>query len=100
MKSFFKSLVFVLLVGGWALASAAIQVIRTPSSIVVVPKDRLGYHDTYLDTRNWTVADDRSHPELVTRLVRMGRTDVLAHTIQSTGKDPQAMLIEMGVHPK
>jgi hypothetical protein len=81
MKQIFRSIVFILFVGGWALASSAVYVVRTPSKFIIVTKDQLGYRDTYVDTRKWTLPDDGNHPALVARLIHLGRTDVLAHTV-------------------
>jgi hypothetical protein len=84
MKKFFRSVVFLLLVGGWGLASSAVYVVRTPSKVLVFPKNQLGYHDTYVDTRIWTLTDDRAHPALVARMMQLNRTDALSHTVNSS----------------
>lgn len=83
MKQLFRSIVFVLLVSGWALASAALYVVRTPSKILVFPKNSLGYRDTYVDTRSWTINDDRAHSAVVTRIIQLGKSDALAHTVNT-----------------
>jgi hypothetical protein len=83
MKQIMRSITFILFVGGWALASAAVYVVRTPSKFVVITKDHLGYRDTYVDTRKWTLPDDGNHPALVARLIQLGRTDALAHTVDT-----------------
>jgi hypothetical protein len=92
MKSLFRSILFVLFVGGWALASAAVYVVRTPSKFVIITKDHFGYRDTYVDTRLWTMPDDRAHATLVARLVELNRTDVLAHTVNAGGASVAAQL--------
>src|ERR1700722_9835566 len=85
MKKFFKAVVVVLFVGGWALASSAVHVVRTPTSKLpsIMTKNHLGYADTYVDTRAWNLSDDRAHADFVTRVIQLGRTDLLAHTVNS-----------------
>ena len=87
MKQFFRVVVLLLLVGGWALASAAVHVVRVPGEKlpVIMTKNQLTYTDTYVDTRQWTLADDRNHPEFVRRVIESGKTNVLAHTVNTTG---------------
>ncbi len=89
MKQMFRAVTLVLLVGGWTVAGSAVHLVRTPGNWAILPKDRLTFHDTYLDTRKWTLADDQTHPTVVARLVHLGRTDLLAHTLPA-GTDPQA----------
>ena len=74
MKKIFKFLVFILLIGGWALAALSLHVIRTPQKVIVVPKNRLHYEGTYVDTRDWTPDDVKNHEALVERLVATGKT--------------------------
>jgi hypothetical protein len=78
MKSVFRLFVVVLLVAGWALAALSLHVVRTPEKIIVIPKNRVGYVDTYVDVRNWTPADVHNHASLAERLVATGRGEVLA----------------------
>ena len=92
MKQMIRAVTVVLLAGGWTLASSALYVVRTPGSVALVPKDRLAFHDTYVDTRKWTLVDDQAHPAVVARLVRLGRGDLLDHTLPSDTADPAATL--------
>jgi len=94
-KQLVRSVMLVLLVGGWALASAAVHVIRAPgqSLPIFITKDHLGYKDTYVDTRAWTINDDRAHPAVVLRLIHLGQADVLAHTVNSNGVPVEAQLL-------
>jgi hypothetical protein len=80
MKKFFRILVTVLLVGGWTLAASALHVIRTNDAqpIKIIPKERVGFADTFVDVRAWTVDDAAAHPAVVERLVETGRADALA----------------------
>jgi hypothetical protein len=61
-------------------------VIRTPDEIPItlVPKERFGVTDTYVDTRNWTVNDAAKHPALVQKLINVGKADVLRHIVPDT----------------
>jgi hypothetical protein len=95
MKNLFRLTTFVLLVGGWALAAASVQVVRTTARQVpyVLTKEHLTYHDTYLDTRTWTIADDKAHPDLVEHVIRLNRPEILASTVEFPTKDVKAQLI-------
>ncbi len=75
----FKLLVFVTWFAGWGLAAASLHVVRTPDKVVVVPKDRLTFNETYADIREWTTDDVASHPQLTARLTATGRSDLLAN---------------------
>ncbi len=92
MKQMFRAVTLVLLVGGWTLAGSAVHVVRTPTSLAIVPKDRLSFHDTYVDTRKWTVTDDQAHPAVVARLVHLGRGDLLRHTLPADTADAAGTL--------
>ncbi len=83
MKSLIRVITLFLLVTGWGLAASALHVVRTADHIIVIPKDRIGLSDTYVDTRHWTYTDVRSHPEVVSRLLRLGRGDLLAGAVDS-----------------
>ena len=100
MKQLFRAVVMVLLVGGWTLAGSALHVVRTPTSVVVIPKDRLRFADTYVDTRKWTLVDDRAHPVVVARLLATGHANLLAHTVDTTnGMSVDAQLNDAVSHP-
>jgi hypothetical protein len=92
IKQLFRSVVFVGLVGGWALAASAVHLVRTPTNKfpVILTKDHLCFTDTYADTRAWTLNDDRAHPALVARLIELHRTDLLAHTVTGSADTAQA----------
>src|SRR4051794_22709408 len=100
MKRFFRLTVFLLLVGGWTLASSALHVVRTPGHVVVLPKNRVGFHDTYVDTRTWTIQNVRQHTELAARLLQVGKGNLLAHTIDSSAAgDVETQLVDAIHHP-
>ncbi len=84
MKNMFRAVVLLVLVGGWALAGSALHVVRTPTNVVLIPKSHLAFRDTFLDTRTWTIADDRAHPAFVGWLLATGRGTVLTHTVDNT----------------
>lgn len=79
MKSLFKLIVFVLFVGGWALAAGAVYVVRTPERVIVLPKERMRFPETYTDVRAWTLTDVAAHPELARRLIESGKVSALSH---------------------
>lgn len=79
MRTIFRLICLVFMLGGWALAALALHVVRTPDKIAVVPKNRLGIEDTYVDARNWTLADVPEHAGVVRRIIGTGHADVLAY---------------------
>ena len=76
MKKLFVLVMFLFLVAGWALAAAALHVVRTEGSIPkvggvrLVTKDRLTYRETYLDVRGWSDAEVAAHPSLGRKMLR------------------------------
>ena len=85
MKSMFRLVFFGLFVTGWGLAALSLHVVRTPTAIGLIPKDRLGIEDTYVDTRNWKIADASAHPQVVSRLLATGQADLLRHVTGQEG---------------
>jgi hypothetical protein len=94
MKKTFRIFVALLLLGGWSLAAGALHVIYTGSSVIVLPKDRLGLRDTYVNISNWTADDVSNHPAVAMRLIATGKTDALTNVYQSTGQDLVAKVQE------
>src|SRR4051812_40401586 len=92
-------MVFTLLVGGWTLASAALHVVRTPGHVIMLPKNRLGFHDTYVDTRRWTIQNVRQHADVSARIVQVGKGELLSHAVDNTAGDVQAQLVDAIAHP-
>jgi hypothetical protein len=88
MKNLFRLVVFVLLVGGWALAASALHVVRTSGTasreFIVVPKNRIAIEDTYVDTRNWTLDDVPSHKGVVVRMIDTQKHMAIAHVTGET----------------
>ena len=99
MRTAFRTVVLLLILGGWTLSAAALHVVRAPGRWVLFPKDRLSFHDTYVDTRLWTLIDVRTHPVLVARLVHLGHADLLAHTTDPAAGDPATQLTAATDHP-
>jgi hypothetical protein len=84
IKATFRLIVTLLLVGGWALAASALHVVWTgdPKKPVIVPKDRIGAAETYVNVQHWTANDVAAHPIIVGRLIETGHADVLAHAFK------------------
>jgi hypothetical protein len=77
IKLAFRLFSSTLALGGWTLAALSLHVVRTPDKIEVVTKQRLGFVDTYCDTRAWTLADIPRHPTLVRRLIEIDQAELL-----------------------
>jgi len=75
--------VFVLLIGAglmyWCLAT---HFVTAESGSVRVPKESLGFTDTWVDIREWTAKDFKDHPQVTEALIDNGHTDLV---IKSTG---------------
>jgi hypothetical protein len=102
VKSIFRLVGLALTISGWAVAALCLHVIRTPnpndpkeSRLVVIPKSRLGITDTYVDARNWTLADVPQHAALVWRVLDAGQADQLKYlTDPKSGDDAQTQLTD------
>jgi hypothetical protein len=84
VKSIFRLICLVVMLSGWIVAGLCLYVVRVPdpndpqqSRLIVVPKNRLGVNDTYVDARSWTMADVSAHPLVVLRLLKAGKADDL-----------------------
>jgi len=103
VKTIFRLFGLSFALGGWALAALCLHVIRTPnpndpkeSRLVVIPKARLGIIDTYVDARNWTLADVAEHKALIWRVVDAGKSDDLKYLSDpSSGEDMQTQLMDI-----
>jgi hypothetical protein len=94
MKKIFRLLVTLLLIGGWTLAALAVHIVvaqGNPGRVIIVPKNQLGYRETYVDTRAWTIGDVTNHPQVTERLIQTGKTDALAQ-LAPKGEDLNAVL--------
>ena len=82
-----RLIVAVLLVGGWGLAATSLHVVRTPAAsreFIIVPKNRIGIQDTYVDTRAWTLDDVWAHRGLVGRMIETEKYMAIAHVTGET----------------
>ena len=87
IRSIFRLAVTLLLVGGWALAGSALYVVWSGHKLVVIPKDHIGFHDTYANTSAWSADDIAAHPSLCSRLVATGHSDALAGAFKDATGD-------------
>lgn len=85
-----RLLLLALFAAGWTLAAAALHVVVAPDSadsgetgwkVLLLPKNRLSFTDTYADTRNWSASDAQKHKALVDRLIEAGHADRLGHVL-------------------
>jgi hypothetical protein len=84
MKKIISMLGFAFGISGWIVAALCLHVVRTPdvnnptkSVLVVIPKDRLRIADTYVDARQWTMADVPAHRGLVLRMIYADKANQL-----------------------
>src|SRR5438552_12793088 len=76
--------VTLILLGGWALAASALHVVWTGNKAIVIPKNRIGVRETYVNTSTWSADDVTNHPALVKRLVATGHTDAVAAAFKTS----------------
>ena len=98
MKTLFRLVFLGLLLGGWGLAALSLHVIRTPTEIGLIPKDRLGITDTYVDTRDWKFSDAAAHPLVVSRVLATNQLDLLRHLGDGNDSDLQHELSDAVKH--
>ena len=97
IKNLFRLIVLVLLIGGWAVAASALHIVWTGEKPKILPKERLGVRDTYVNVANWTAEDVAAHPIIVKRLVATGKADVLAKAFESKTGDELVAEIEAAI---
>ena len=96
LRSTLRTLLIALLLAGWGLALAAVHIVRLPEGhIGLVPKDRLGVADTYVDVRSWTAADAAEHPAFVKRLLEAHKADWLSTAVGVPGAALDAKLDDL-----
>ena len=99
-RSIVRTALIALLLAGWALALASLHIVRLPDGMIgVVPKNRLGVTDTYVDVRNWTAADAAKHPDFVKRLLEARKADWLATAVGVPADALDAKLNELLTAP-
>lgn len=84
MKTIVRGFFLLVLLTGWSLAALSLHVVRSQSGIALVPKSELGVWDTYVDVRQWTLADVTRHPAVAHRLVESGNAELLASVAPRT----------------
>jgi hypothetical protein len=99
MKGFIRLVTLGLIVIGWGLAATAMHVVRTPGSFILIPKDRLGFQDSYVDARLWTSTDLRQHPDVVARLIHLDRSEALAFAVDNKRGNIERQLTDAVEHP-
>jgi hypothetical protein len=79
IRTFFRLVWLSVLLGGWGMAALSLHVVRTPDKIGLIPKQRLGITDTYVDARSWTLSDLPSHAELVQRVIQADKAELFGY---------------------
>ncbi len=93
MKTFIRIVVLLLLVGGWGLAASSLHLVRTQKDrVLLIPKQRLSLSETYVDARNWTLADVANHPAVVQRIIESGKAGEFAFIVGADHGDVAAVL--------
>jgi hypothetical protein len=82
IKTLIRMLCLGIMLSGWLMAGLCLHVVRVPnprdamqSQWLILPKFRLGIYDTYVDARQWKMADAAEHPELISRVLESGDCD-------------------------
>ena len=91
-KNLFRLVYLTLLVSGWGLAALSLHVVRTPKMIGLLPKERLGVTDTYVDARTWTVSDLPAHSDLIQRVLEANKADWFAYLADPNRGDVASQL--------
>jgi hypothetical protein len=78
-KLIFRLTSLCVLLSGWGMAALSLHVVRTPDRIGLIPKQRLGITDTYVDARKWTMSDLPSHAELVQRVLQANKAELFGY---------------------
>jgi hypothetical protein len=79
IRTFFRLVWLSVLLGGWGMAALSLHVVRTPDKIGLIPKQRLGFTDTYVDARSWTLSDLPGHAELVQRVLQADKAELFGY---------------------
>src|SRR5438874_889874 len=100
-KNTFRLFVTLLLLGGWLLAASALHVVWTGNKAVIIPKNRIGIRETYVNTTAWSADDVANHPTLSKRLMETGHGEVLAAAFKDVGAADLPAKIEEAIsrHP-
>jgi hypothetical protein len=98
-KSLFRLMMLALMLSGWGLAALSLHVVRTPDKIGLIPKERLGFTDTYVDARKWTLDDLQAHPDLVRRVLEAGKANLFQYLANPSGGDIASQLSSSAAEP-
>jgi len=77
MRRLNAALYGILLGGGAVYFAFQFHLVRAEEGFLVIPKNNSAMIDPYVDVREWTVADWKTHPELIQSLVEHGRSDLV-----------------------
>ena len=91
-RMIFRGVYLSLVLGGWCLAALSLHVVRTPDKIGLIPKQRLGFTDTYVDARKWTLSDLPAHAALVERVLQANKAELLGYLTDKSRGDPADQL--------
>jgi hypothetical protein len=91
-RMIFRLVYISLVLGGWGLAALSLHVVRTPDKIGLIPKQRLGFTDTYVDARKWTLSDLPAHAELVQRVIQADKAELLGYLTDPSRGNPADQL--------
>jgi len=95
MKTLFRLIVLILLIAGWGLAALSLHVVRAQGDrIVLIPKQRLGITDTYVDARTWTIQNVPQHEQLVERILQSGKAENFGYVVEDPKGDVARQLEE------
>jgi hypothetical protein len=108
VKSLIRFLSVLMILGGWGLAALALHIVRTPdptnpqeSKLVVIPKNELDWKETYVDARNWTMADVSDHRMLMLRVLYTDKANEFKFLADPKSKDDIAtQLTDVLSNPK
>ena len=67
--------------GGGVFAAFYYHLVRTDKTWLIVPKQRLDWHDAYVDIRGWSHREWTAHGELSRDLIVMGRGDLVGRSV-------------------
>ena len=67
--------------GGGVFAAFYYHLVRTDKTWLIVPKQRLDWHDAYVDIRGWSPREFSTHRDLSHNLIAMGRGDLVGRSV-------------------
>jgi hypothetical protein len=67
--------------GGGVFAAFYYHLVRTEKTWLIVPKQRLDWHDAYVDVRGWSHREWSTHRDLSQNMIVMGRGDLVGRSV-------------------